>query len=365
MKALSLTMMALLNCTLCIAGNIITDRTITLWHADGNKVTEHLERTDADSTTFLIDAKDAIAVDLTDAEPIMVKDTVVGTWLKKHSTYQLTVSSNPNCIYFVSEHAHNYEELEGLNVVKGSCARQLTLTDGHPYYTPRDITADVITYARIFNKGVTKKQGGGWQTMVLPFSPQSVSVAGSGSKTWFKQADDDADFWVYRFTSSTATTIDFDYTTRMESNTPYVVGVPDGTWGETNSLEGATLIFAAENVTLQAEEHPVTVKSAYYHFVGTFAGADQLTNAYMLDTDGARFVAGSGSVSAFRAWFVGASGAQHATSLLMNLADDTATRIGSQRADSTTGSQWFTLQGTTAKSGHRGICIQREKKVIR
>ncbi len=354
---------------------IAQDNHFQMWNADGTSETVNVpfEKNQlGDVITNIINVGDAAAVDLSSIANIM-KTTTIGQWILRTLTYTFEASTNPNCIYFINEDTEVSEEMaqsiEGLNVVKGTNAEDIVLTDGFPFYSPRNFTATNIRYERLFEKGNKRRVGGGWQTVVLPFDVQKVSVEDKTIK-WFANAYDDADFWVFKYMGDDGDTALFAYNSEgtMSAGTPYIVAVPDKSWaGNDCSLEGKSLTFYAENVEVN-NTPPAAIESENQNFVGTYSGANELIDAYVLNEDGSYFVPNN-SVSAFNAYIQKKNG--NSAGVHINMAFDDGTETGIEGVSSETASKMYhsayDLQGRSMGSPvntlPKGIYIIDGKKV--
>ncbi|MBP3251907.1 MAG: C10 family peptidase [Prevotella sp.] len=342
---------------------------VTTWNTDGKETQQWVVPVyEGNVYTYVFNSADAVAADLTGMEAVM-KTTAT-------DTYQLVPATNPNCLYFVSSTDVTPAELEGKNIVTGQEASVVSLTDGQPFLTPRAFTAKTVNFSRTFEKGMKKKQGGGWQTLVVPFEVQNVTIDGT-EVSWFKHADDDAYFWVYAFTGEKAdqdfgfTDVVFDYAAAIEANKPYIVAVPDESWGKANSLVGKTITFSADNVAIEPAAEAVVGYDSY-EFVGTYTG-EQVDNAYILNAEGTTFEHGAGTVAPFRAWLRPKTPASsHAARLRIHLADDLTTGIGGKyMATDGNATKTYDLQGRQVDSSlsssklSKGLYIIGGKKLIK
>ena len=323
---------------------------------------------------------EAVAVDLTGAEAIM-KKTSSGSSTVNVDDYTFTPSTNPNCLYFVSENPTNevQTKLRGKNIIKGDVAPQITLVDGYDYYTPTDFTATNISYSRKFDVGNKRKVGGGWQSIVLPFEVQSIEVDGSAKK-WFKNSNDDADFWVYQFKGDKSVgygsyDVVFSYldSETMPAHTPYIMAVPDASWGAAYSLVGKTLKFKATDAAITPATN-LTLAGNYYSFAGTYENLTDQQGIYTLDAEGKSFTSSGTTVSPFVAYLFGKNHTQAAARI--NIAFDEAfvTAIDGTRfnqADTlTTTTAVYDLQGRLVSTNGlqslpKGIYIMNGKKVTK
>ena len=239
----------------------------------------------APASTITLDAN-VTAVDLTGLTSTVTK---------------VVPSSDPNALYFIGASEKVITGLSGKNIVKGDVADKITLTDGYPFYTHKDITAKTISYTRTSKLGTAGKNG--WQTIVLPFAATSVTCNGK-SLDWFRAANDTyKNFWLKEFRAIEGyKTVYFDYVQQFEANRPYLMAVPGNAWGESNNLVGKPMVFSASNVTLYRQSYAV-VGSDVFKFRGSYS-QQKLANTYCLNSDGSKFVLGTNTVNPFRCYFI-------------------------------------------------------------
>ena len=341
------------------------------WSVDGEESTEWVLPTYAsNSYTYALDAQDKVAIDITNFEGVMTNSNT--------DRYSFAASSNPNALYFMSAEAKNKlsTTLNGKNVVVDGTADVLTLTDGYPFYTPKDFEATSASYSRTFTIGNKKRVGGGWQSVVLPFTVSTVKN-GENAIKWFKSSNDDASFWVYQLEGEIVGDYDtydlnfvYNSTESMEANKPYIMAVPDESWaGAQFSLVGKTLVFGGENVTIN-KAVPTTIETDHFMFIGTYVGATGLENVYALDEAGKSFVSGNNDVNPFNAYIKTKDGALAGSNIKINLGDDTETAIWKVRTDEASNNNVYDLQGRTISTTGinalpKGLYIMNGKKVIK
>ena len=344
---------------------------VKTWTVDGEEATEWVLPTyESNKYTYALDAQDKAAVDITNFEVVM---TTTST-----DDYSLTPSSNPNALYFMSAEAKDKlaTQLNGKNIIVEGAADELALTDGYPFFTPQTFEAVSASYSRTFETGNKRKVGGGWQSVVLPFTVSSVKD-GEETINWFKSANDDASFWVYQLDgekSGDYDTYDLDFTYNstesMDANKPYIMAVPDESWvGAEFSLVGKTLVFGGENVTIN-KSVPTVVETEHFKFVGTFVGATGLENAYVLNEAGESFVSGSTEVQPFNAYIQKKDGTSAGARINISFGDDFATSIKGVRTDDATTNNVYDLQGRKVSENGidalpKGIYILNGKKVMK
>lgn len=341
------------------------------WSIDGEESTEWVLPTYASNRyTYALDAQDKVAIDITNFEGVMTNSNT--------DRYSFAASSNPNALYFMSAEAKNKlsTTLNGKNVVVDGTADVLTLTDGYPFYTPKDFEATSASYSRTFTIGNKKRVGGGWQSVVLPFTVSTVKN-GENAIKWFKSSNDDASFWVYQLEGEIVGDYDtydlnfvYNSTESMEANKPYIMAVPDESWaGAQFSLVGKTLVFGGENVTIN-KAVPTTIETDHFMFIGTYVGATGLENVYALDETGKSFVSGNNDVNPFNAYIKTKDGALAGSNIKINLGDDTETAIWKVRTDEASNNNVYDLQGRTISTTGinalpKGLYIMNGKKVIK
>ena len=347
---------------------------IKTWTADGEEATEWVLPNFTSSGysgtyTYALDAQDKAAIDITNFEAVMTNTNT--------DKYTFTASSNPNALYFMSADAKEKlaAELSGKNVVVDGTAETLTLTDGHPFFTPMDFEATSASYSRTFTVGNKKRVGGGWQSVVLPFTVSTV-MNGEERIKWFKDKNDDANFWVYQLDGEKAGDYDtydlnfvYNATETMEANIPYIMAVPDESWGKGVSLVGSTLVFGGENVTIN-KAVPTTIETDHFMFIGTYTGATGLENVYILNAAGTSFARGLSEVNPFNAYIKPQSGVTVGANINISFGDDFVTSIKEVDANYGSNDNVYDLQGRTVSTNGlralpKGLYIMNGKKVVK
>jgi len=212
----------------------------------------------------------------------------------------VTPNENPNCLYLLDSEATVPYGLDSKNVVKGSTAELISLTDGYDFYTPIDFTAADISYTRTFTTAYDGT-GAGWTTICLPFTVSTIKV-GTEPITWFKSSSaTDGRFWVADFNGDGVSSVNFGYTENLNANTPYLIAVPGNKWGDTWNLTNKAITFSGENAEISNSAN--AVKSGNnYKFCGV-SKTTSLTSIYSLNASGNNFVLGNSELGAFRAYF--------------------------------------------------------------
>lgn len=210
-------------------------------------------------------------------------------------------NQNPNTLFIMGADAPEYGSLWERNVVKGNTAEEITITDGYPFLVPNAINVGLVNYTRTFDIG-TDAQGSGWQTIVLPFSPESIYAESYGEIDWFhSRNDENKDFWLMEFTKTIGSKVYFDYAESFDANIPYIIAVPDDTWGDDFDLRGKEITFSAQNTTMLPASRQV-VSSDVFQFVGIMRSLEN-AQAYGLNDEGSKFEIGNSSQQPFHAYF--------------------------------------------------------------
>ena len=236
-----------------------------------------------------------------------IPDTIVAVNLTNTTALRTLIpNNNPNTLYYLSE-TFNPLTSTHPNIIRANYADSIMLQDGHAFYCPATFTAGHIAYVRTFDQGYDGK-GGGWQTIILPFNVQQVSIADTAADSnanildWFRSPDDKArQFWLMDFSGSTPDSLAFRHTATFEANHPYLVAVPGPDYAEL-SLVGQPIAFTARSAIVRATalttEHHDT-----YTLCGTYAPL-QLPQAFMLNDTGTTFIHDNKSIMPFRAYYM-------------------------------------------------------------
>ena len=289
------------------------------------------------------------------------------------STSTVTPGSNPNCIYLLPDGASVPAPLSGCNVVCGTTASRLALTDGHDFFTPIAITATDATYTRTFT--VEAEGTRGWNTLFLPFTATTVTCLDLGSVDWFQSAtDEDGNFWLRNFTGDGKGSVVFDYaaSTSIAANTPYIIAVPGSYFGSWQ-MTGKAVTFSGTNVDIAASMTAVgtpsspSVSGNHYKFSGSTVSTT-ISDVYLLNAEGSKFVKAASEtvVPPFRAWFTPVSiSSLSRASLSIASPEATAIRL-TPSSEGTEDDCYFTLDGRRLPAAPTapGVYVKNRKKVI-
>lgn len=279
----------------------------------------------------------------------------------------ITPSSNTNCIYVLASGATTPSNLSGRNVVIGSLADNIELTDNqYGMDTPVEFTAQAISYKRTFTAGNTGTKAN-WSTMVLPFNCSTVS--GDNCRGWFTSSSDKRkNIWVMGYSRLDGTKVYFKYAgSELEAYKPYIITVAGDKWGQSWNLVGKELTFSGINATISPRHRAITT-SGDDDFVGrTFNLPRHFI--YKLNDEGSNFAYTGHDTSfpGFRAYFLlfGTTAAQ-AKAMTIAIDNGTATGISALPAPTGKAETWTDLQGRRLKAEptQRGIYIHGDKKIM-
>ena len=243
------------------------------------------EVTSAEATSEITIPEDAVAVDLRGQKDVKL----------------ITPNTNPNTLYLMDEGATVPDGVTH-NVVEGTTATNIILTDGYDFYPPIDFTALNISYCRTFANGTDGT--GGWSTLMLPFEVSRIESNGT-ALDWYHNADEvDKNLWIERFNGDGEKRVNFVHESSniLEAYTPYLIAVPGEAFGPSVSLTGHQLTFYGSNAELRTDARAM-VNGDYYRFAAS-TYTQNLGNVWRLDLNGIQFEKITDIVMPFRAYFL-------------------------------------------------------------
>lgn len=248
---------------------------LTTWKADGTKQAVKPENT------------------------ITVPDDVVAVDLSGLTYDNIVTNDNPNCLYFLDTAASIPANLQGKNLILGSSAAKIVLTDNQYFYCPKEFVADEISYSRTISRTSDGKKG--WETIVLPFNATSIRNVTDNAWLTLLISDDDnsGDVCLKEFCGTgNNDAIYFDYAKEIQANTPYIISIPQN---KQNLINKSITFSAADAVVTVTDQSAVA--SNTYKFIGEMREAT-LTGAYVLNSEGSAFTKrNNAKTDPFRAYF--------------------------------------------------------------
>ncbi len=286
----------------------------------------------------------------------------------------VTPNSNPNTLYYIGNNETAPSGLNNSNLVQGSTANEIVLTDGYDFFVPTTFTANTIKYKTTPTKGTSGT--GGWTTISLPFDVSHVTANGTTIDWFHSKNDTGKNFWVRQFTGiDDADAVLFGNVEQMEAYVPYIVAFPTDRWGAQYNLVGKEIVFHGTNARLIADV-PMRLVTSKITFEGTTAKSN-VTDSYLLNEAGNSFTRGNGAVSPFRAYFKPKDDAL-SSKLSIKFVDDEPTAITDLTLDEADGTvAVYTLSGMRIGTVRivngkpqtdalpKGVYIINGKKVIR
>ncbi len=201
------------------------------------------------------------------------------------------------------------------NVILDGVAESIELSaktnwedDLYAFACTKSFTAKKISYKRWFNLWTSMGSNGGWETIVLPFAPDSIYHESKGEIAPFNSGKTGAkSFWLRSLTSTGFTDV-----TAIEADIPYIIAMPNNDrYHEETRLSG-WVTFVGSNVTIEASsEQPSAVDGPDFSLQPTYEPIEMSNSIYSLNVrdgfgydQGSIFIRGGGDVRAFEAYAV-------------------------------------------------------------
>lgn len=155
-----------------------------------------------------------------------------------------------NCfLYIETDQDIAYDEGSWNNVIKNGVA-QSTITiesRNNEFICYKEFTAPEVVYTRYFGDYTIPGGSSGWQTIVLPFTPDSIGHESKGEIAPFNSDKEGTKpFWLRELTAD-----GFVDVTTIEPDKPYIIAMPNHSdYLDEYRLNG-TITFSAKNVTIK------------------------------------------------------------------------------------------------------------------
>ena len=155
-----------------------------------------------------------------------------------------------NCLLYIeTDQDIAYDEGLWNNVIKNGVA-QSTITieaRNNEFTCYKEFTAPEVVYTRYFGDETVPGGSSGWQTIVLPFTPDSIGHESKGEIAPFNSDKEDTKpFWLRELTAD-----GFVDVTTIEPDKPYIIAMPNHSdYLDEYRLNG-TITFSAKNVTIK------------------------------------------------------------------------------------------------------------------
>lgn len=213
--------------------------------------------------------------------------------------------TNRNLILYMSGAARNESAIanDGITVVDG-VSQLAELTEGYPFYCPKEFKAESISYTRDFTK-VTGIDGdcAGWETIALPFAVETVSHAKGELKPFSVDPEtEQLRYWLYAPDAYEWLRAD-----EIQAYRPYLIAMPNNPAYYEPFNVGGTVTFSAKNATVAATPDNLGFdfkgnRKLYANFMPKEAEAGILpVNDETYEYGGVSYVPGSQFVAGVRA----------------------------------------------------------------
>ena len=192
------------------------------------------------------------------------------------------ISTKSNFLLYVN--SESYAPSNVSNVIVGSTAKNITLTDGTStrFYCPRTFTAQSITYTHHYGM-TTGGNGKGWETIALPFDVQRIEHSSKGLLTPFflyQIGRSQRPFWLYELGSN-----GFRRTSAIMANTPYIIAMPNDSKYDDEYILAGDVTFSATNAYVYQTGSLVKPSSNGKTFIPNFAVVNPSSSIYALNVN--------------------------------------------------------------------------------
>ena len=293
---------------------------------------------------------------------------------------------NPNLLLYVNEPSLVPQSVQ--NVVVRDFAKTIILTDevgtsgNNNFYAPKSFTAEMISYSHEYRQQTVNGISRGWESIVLPFTVQTIVNERNGVIAPFGNAASELHFWLRQLISDGIVRA-----TQIEANKAYIISMPNNeeeypakynqngrvTFSSENALVPATVVEGVEGKIASGEI--VTLmpnfqkRYANENFYALNVGEERLYNGTSYP-EGSVFERGYRAVRPFEAFTIhhGSSPAPQFISIADitngdNLTGIDAILVNSEKVNS---EKWYSVNGQQLqkKPTRKGVYLHNGRKVI-
>ncbi len=299
------------------------------------------------------------------------------------------LTDNPNLLVYVNDASLAPAMVQ--NVVIDGLAKDIVLVDvksgNNNFYVPKEFTAERITYSHNFTQQTQPGISRGWETLVLPFTVQTITHETHGELKPFKAMEGDKPFWLRTLTASGIKSA-----VRIVANMPYLISMPNNADAYADEYnQGGVVTFASASVTVPATKLTVAALSdSSIVMRPTLQRVPQSETVYALNIGEPRGTYAEGSVferdyrdvRPFECYTMhksGTGGSRFITLGDLNSGDGTGIQnltltlsedegaiydLGGRRVDSSmVNGQWSKIKGQRSKLS-KGVYIQNGRKRV-
>jgi len=215
--------------------------------------------------------------------------------------------NNPNLLLYVKDERLAVNAMsDGIgNIVANGQAREIVLCDATGnanFYCPEAFLATSISYTHNYQLTTPINGCGGWETIALPFTVQSITHDSKGTLAPFLANQDDVPaFWLSRYGD-----MGFAATDVIQANKPYIISMPNNAlYSDEYNLCGQVTFSAT--YTEVPQTMPLGSTRGSVTLMPCFQQMEKADSVYALNIDdetnaGSMFVGGGRAVRPFEAY---------------------------------------------------------------
>lgn len=170
------------------------------------------------------------------------------------------------------------------NVIEpGGVAQTIVLKNEKRYLCPKAFTANKISYTREFAMKTIPGKAAGWQTIILPFSVQTITDKDGNRLAPFMAEGDGIwkRFWLRELQADGT----YKDVTAIEANKPYLIAMPNAEEYASEYCISGNVTFEADNVSLGETPAIVPTDGGAYSMYGTYDWVTGTRKVYALNLD--------------------------------------------------------------------------------
>ena len=170
------------------------------------------------------------------------------------------------------------------NVIEpGGVAQTIVLKNEKRYLCPKAFTANKISYTREFTMKTIPGKAAGWQTIILPFSVQTITDKDGNRLAPFMAEVDGIwkRFWLRELQADGT----YKDVTAIEANKPYLIAMPNAEEYASEYCISGNVTFEADNVSLGETPEIVPTDGGAYSMYGTYDWVTGTRKVYALNLD--------------------------------------------------------------------------------
>lgn len=282
------------------------------------------------------------------------------------------LTGNPNLLIYVP--GIEQAPVTVHNVVVGEQAQDILLVDSETgntdFYCPRTFTADKISYTRNFTQktqvGVTR----GWESIVLPFTVQTITHESHGLLAPFGNDASTQHFWLRQLSPD-----GLERATEIVAYRPYLISMPNDSanYSAASCHAGRVTFTATDADVMAATPQPAVLADETRRLIGTTRRVAAADDIYVLNVgqpdstylEGSVFVRNLRGVRPFECFTLHVGDGSRYISF-DELSDKSTLGIAGTMYDGMKQEQWFTIDGRKLqrRPATKGVYILNGRKVV-